>query len=155
MLEGGAGSGYQSAVLARIAAKVFGIEIVEPLALEARQRMARLGYKSDSYGRIFSDKSHVGKTVDQDIQEYLRRSPISHVAKLKTPLLIHSTTNDEDVNVLEVRRLIAALKAEGKTFESKIYEDAPGGHHFNRIDTKLARESRAEIYKFLARYLKP
>ncbi|MBL8218027.1 MAG: S9 family peptidase [Bryobacterales bacterium] len=117
--------------------------------------VARLGYKSDTYGRIFSDKSHIGKTVDQDIQEYLRRSPITHVAKLKTPLLIHSTTNDEDVNVLEVRRLIAALKAEGKTFESKIYENAPGGHHFNRIDTKLARESRAEIYQFLARYLKP
>lgn len=46
VLEVGAGSGYQSAVLSRIAAKVFGIEIVEPLALEAKQRMARLGYKN-------------------------------------------------------------------------------------------------------------
>ncbi len=46
VLEVGAGSGYQSAVLARIAAKVFGIEIVEPLALEAKQRMARLGFKN-------------------------------------------------------------------------------------------------------------
>jgi len=46
VLEVGAGSGYQSAVLSRIAAKVFGIEIVEPLATEAKQRMARLGYKN-------------------------------------------------------------------------------------------------------------
>jgi dipeptidyl aminopeptidase/acylaminoacyl peptidase len=117
--------------------------------------VARLGYKSEAYRRIFSDKGHIGKTVEEDVQEYLKRSPISHVAKLQTPLLVHTNTNDEDVNVLEVRRLIAALKAEGKPFESKIYENAPGGHSFNRIDTKLARESRAEIYKFLARYLRP
>lgn len=117
--------------------------------------VARLGYKQESYRRLFSAPSHIGKTVDADIEEYLRRSPISHVDKLKTPLLIHSTTNDEDVNVLEVRRLIAALQAAGKKFEYKIYDKAPGGHHFNRIDTKLARESRQEIYQFMARYLKP
>jgi dienelactone hydrolase len=75
--------------------------------------------------------------------------------KLQTPLLIHTNTNDEDVNVLEVEELIRALKAEGKKFEYKIYQDAPGGHMFNRLDTKLARESRAEVYKFLAQYLKP
>jgi hypothetical protein len=36
-----------------------------------------------------------------------------------------------------------------------VYKDAPGGHEFNRIDTKLARESRAEVYRFLAKYLAP
>ena len=46
VLEVGAGSGYQSAVLSRIAAKVFGIEIVEPLARDARQRLVRLGYSN-------------------------------------------------------------------------------------------------------------
>ena len=44
VLEVGAGSGYQSAVLSRIAARVFGIEIVEPLAREARTRLVKLGY---------------------------------------------------------------------------------------------------------------
>jgi len=44
VLEVGTGSGYQSAVLARIAAKVYSVEIVEPLAAEARERLARLGY---------------------------------------------------------------------------------------------------------------
>ena len=73
----------------------------------------------------------------------------------RTPLLIHSSTNDEDVNVLEVEHLVAALKAAGKTFEHKIYKDAPGGHEFNRLDTKLAKESRAEVYRFLAKYLTP
>jgi len=117
--------------------------------------VARLGYKGEGYARIFSERSHIGKTVAEDTQEYLRRSPFTHAAKLATPLLIHTATNDEDVQVLEVRRLIDALKAAGKQFEHKIYENAPGGHSFNRLDTKLARESRAEIYQFLARYLKP
>ncbi|MBV8820282.1 MAG: hypothetical protein JO022_18115, partial [Acidobacteriaceae bacterium] len=47
------------------------------------------------------------------------------------------------------------LKAEGKKFEYKIYENAPGGHYFNRTDTKLAKDSRREIYRFLAGYLHP
>ncbi len=117
--------------------------------------VARMGYKNEGYRQQFSAPYHIGKTAQQDVQEYLRRSPFTHAAKLATPLLIHSTTNDEDVNVLEVRRLIDALKAAGKSFEHKIYDNAPGGHAFNRLDTKLARESRAEIHAFLRRYLKP
>jgi protein-L-isoaspartate(D-aspartate) O-methyltransferase len=46
VLEVGTGSGYQAAVLAEIAAKVYTIEIVEPLAREARERLARLGYRN-------------------------------------------------------------------------------------------------------------
>ena len=30
-----------------------------------------------------------------------------------------------------------------------------GGHAFNRLDTRFARESRQEAYRFLARHLKP
>ena len=115
--------------------------------------VARMGYKTDSYRAIF--REHIGKSAAENVQEYLRRSPVTHAAKLSTPLLIHTNTSDEDVNVLEVQRLIAALKAEGKKFEYKIYETAPGGHQFNRLDTKLAKESRAEIYRFLRAYLKP
>jgi dipeptidyl aminopeptidase/acylaminoacyl peptidase len=88
------------------------------------------------------------------VDEYRRRSPVTHVAKLKVPLLVHTSTNDRDVNVVEVQSLIAALKAAGKDFEHKVYEDAPGGHSFNRMDYLLARESRQEVYRFLARHLK-
>ena len=113
----------------------------------------RLGYQTDQYRTLYSAPYHIGKTVREDIKEYERRSPITHVSQLKTPLLIHTNTNDEDVNVLEVERLITALKAEGKQFDYKIYDNAPGGHMFNRLDTELARQSRAEIYKFLGKYL--
>jgi dipeptidyl aminopeptidase/acylaminoacyl peptidase len=117
--------------------------------------VARMGYKPPGYQAEFAASYHLGKTAADDVKEYLRRSPVSHARELATPLLIHSNTNDEDVNVLEVERLIAALKAEGKKFEYKIYQDAPGGHAFNRLDTRLARDSRKEIYRFLAGYLKP
>ena len=117
--------------------------------------VARMGYKSESYRQIFSARGHFGKSAADDVEEYLRRSPVTYAAQLATPLLIHTNTNDEDVNVLEVKHLIAALKAEGKKFEYKIYDDAPGGHAFNRLDTKIAKESRAEVWKFLGQYLRP
>jgi protein-L-isoaspartate(D-aspartate) O-methyltransferase len=44
VLEVGTGSGYQAAVLAAAGARVHTIEIVAPLAEEARARLARLGY---------------------------------------------------------------------------------------------------------------
>jgi dipeptidyl aminopeptidase/acylaminoacyl peptidase len=117
--------------------------------------VARMGYKDDSYRQLFAAPYHIGKTADENVKEYRRRSPAWNAEKLQTPLLIHTNTNDEDVNVLEVEHLIQALKAAGKQFEYKIYKDVPGGHEFNRIDTKLARESRVEAYRFLAKYLNP
>lgn len=44
VLEIGTGSGYQAAILGEIVAEVYTIEIVEPLAVEARERLSRLGY---------------------------------------------------------------------------------------------------------------
>ena len=117
--------------------------------------VARMGYEPEGYRALYSAPYHIGKTVREDVGEYRRRSPVNHVEDLDTPLLIHTNTNDEDVNVLEVEHLIEALKAAGKKFEYKIYQNAPGGHHFNRTDTKLARDSRHEVYVFLAGYLHP
>lgn len=48
VLEIGTGSGYQAAVLARLTAHVYTIEIVEPLADEAAQRLRQLGYDNVS-----------------------------------------------------------------------------------------------------------
>jgi len=113
----------------------------------------RMGYKSQSYRDTFA--GFLGKQAVDDPMEYRHRSPYFHAAELATPLLVHSNTADEDVNVMEVEHLIDALKAAGKSFDYKIYENAPGGHHFNRIDTALARDSRKEIYAFLAKFLNP
>ena len=114
--------------------------------------VARMGYTGQEYRDLFED--FIGKQPEDNVMEFRRRSPVYHVEKLQTPLLIHTNTNDDDVNVLEVEHLIAALKAAGKKFEYKIYQAAPGAHQFNRIDTKLAKESRREMWDFLGKYLK-
>ena len=44
VLEVGTGSGYQAAVMAHLAQAVYTIEIVEPLGLQAMQRLRELGY---------------------------------------------------------------------------------------------------------------
>jgi protein-L-isoaspartate(D-aspartate) O-methyltransferase len=46
VLEIGTGSGYQAAVLAELAGVVYTIEIVEPLAREAAERLKQLGYRN-------------------------------------------------------------------------------------------------------------
>jgi protein-L-isoaspartate(D-aspartate) O-methyltransferase len=46
VLEIGTGSGYQAAVLSVLAGQVYTIEIVEPLAREARARLEELGYRN-------------------------------------------------------------------------------------------------------------
>ena len=46
VLEVGTGSGYQAAVLAELVAKVYTIEIVEPLGRRARQLLEQLGYRN-------------------------------------------------------------------------------------------------------------
>ena len=96
-----------------------------------------------------------GAAAAQDDEEYVRRSPVTHVSRLTRPLLVHGNTSDTTVRIVEVKALVAALEKAQRKFEHKIYEAAPGGHHFNRIDTKLAVESRQEVYTFLARHLKP
>jgi dipeptidyl aminopeptidase/acylaminoacyl peptidase len=117
--------------------------------------ITRIKYRETNYEKLFSARYHIGKTVNEDTEEYRRRSPIAHVEKLRAPLLLHGNTSDEDVRVVEVEKMIEALQAAGKNFEYKIYTNAPGGHHFNRLDTKFARESRKEIYRFLGRHLRP
>ncbi len=46
ILEIGTGSGYQAAVLSRVASEVYTIEIVRPLGEQAEKTLARLGYSN-------------------------------------------------------------------------------------------------------------
>ena len=115
----------------------------------------RMGYATDGYRELFSAPYHIGKTAREDVNEYRRRSPVNHVSKLRTPLLIHTNTNDNDVFVLEVEHLIEALKAAGKKFDYEVFQEMPGGHSFDRLDTRAAKEIRLKIYSFMAGPLQP
>ncbi len=116
--------------------------------------ISRLGYLGVDYAALYSADYHIGQTVEENIEEYRRRSPAWNADKLKTPALILTNRGDEDVNVLEVEHLIKSLQAAGKDFEHEIY-DIAGGHSFDRLDTREAQEIRLRIYRFLARHLKP
>ena len=116
--------------------------------------VARMGYKGEQYHNLFAADYHIGKYAWEDPAEYRRRSPAWHADKLETPLLIYTNTADEDVNVLEVEHLIKSLKAAEKDFEYRIFENAPGGHAFDRIDTPMAVNARKDIWAFLAKHLK-
>ena len=56
VLEIGTGSGYQAAILSLLVRQVYSIEVIEALAAEAKERLARLGYhnvevrQGDGYG---------------------------------------------------------------------------------------------------------
>ena len=118
--------------------------------------IARMGYATQGYRDLYSADYHIGQTANENVDEYRRRSPAWNAHKMKeTPLLIHTNTNDDDVFVLEVEHLIKALKAENKKFEYEIYQALPGGHSFDRMDTKIANEIRVKIYEFLAEQIDP
>jgi len=120
--------------------------------------IARMGYKTQGYRDLYSADYHIGKTAYQDVEEYRRRSPAwqAHKYNNKPPLLIHTNTNDADVNVLEVEHLIKTLKAEGKkNWEYEIFKDIPGGHSFDRMDHMTAKNIRMKIYNHLNAVLKP
>ncbi|MBE0572413.1 MAG: S9 family peptidase [Ignavibacteriaceae bacterium] len=117
--------------------------------------ITRLNYMDEDYRELYSADYHIGETVEENPEEYKRRSPAWNVEKLQTPLLIHTNTNDEDVRFIEVEVLLNALKEADKEFEYEIFNELPGGHSFDRQDTKLALSIRLKIYKFLEKYLNP
>ena len=117
--------------------------------------ITRLNYMDDEYDALYSADYHIGETPEENPEEYKRRSPAWNVEKLQTPLLIHTNTNDEDVRFVEVEVLLNALKEADKKFEYEIFNELPGGHSFDRQDTKLALSIRLKIYKFLSKYLSP
>jgi len=115
----------------------------------------RLASHDKSYTAYFTAPHHIGESIQENPEEYARRSPTHYAGNLNKPLLIHTNTNDNDVYVEEVKLMIDTLKKYDKEFEYKIFQDASGGHGFDRIDSKEATDIRFTIHKFLERYLSP
>ncbi|HVD61591.1 MAG TPA: prolyl oligopeptidase family serine peptidase [Gemmatimonadaceae bacterium] len=120
---------------------------------------ARMRTHDDSYQSLFSNQAAYGGTYAQKPQVYIARSPVAHVRELKTPLLVHAASNDDDVFIIENRNLRDSMVAAGKDraglYRYREFADPPGGHGFNRIQTKEAKESLDETLAFLRKYLHP
>jgi dipeptidyl aminopeptidase/acylaminoacyl peptidase len=117
--------------------------------------VAYMSYKPDYRRQDVARTPRLGGTPAENLPAYIEASPITHVDKIETPLLIHATTFDRTVPVqLHTERLIDALKAHGKVFESRIYDRAPGGHGFSQGESEEARDSIDRIFVFLSKHLK-
>ncbi len=98
----------------------------------------RLSYKGPGYQRQFSTQKDVLGLPFEKRDLYIQRSPLSHVDKLKVPLLVHVATNDTDVDFVEDQQIVDALRSRKSDLaETKVYVDpTPGptsaGHTFSR-----------------------
>ncbi len=103
----------------------------------------RLSYKGPGYQWDFATQKRIGGLPFEKNEEYIKRSPLYSVDKLKVPLLVHVATNDTDVNFVEDQQIVDALRSRKSDLaETKIYIDPPpgsagGGHTFSRrVDPK-------------------
>ncbi len=119
----------------------------------------RIRTHSPAYERLFAAQPGFGGTLKDRPQPYIQRSPITHVRELKTPLLVHAATNDEDVFIIENHNLRDSMIVAGKDRAGLYYYrewiDPPGGHEFNRLDTPEGQESWNATLAFLRSYLSP
>jgi dipeptidyl aminopeptidase/acylaminoacyl peptidase len=98
----------------------------------------RLSRKGPAYQRSFATEEGIQGLPFEKPEEYIKRSPLFHVDKLRVPILVHVATNDEDVNFDEDVQLVYALRSQKPDLaETKIYKDpAPWGesvgHAFSR-----------------------
>lgn len=98
----------------------------------------RLGYKGPGYQRSFSTQSEIRGLPFEKREEYVKRSPLYHVDKLKVPILVHVATNDTDVDYVEDQQMVDALRsrkpdlAETKTYIDPAPWGSSMGHAFSR-----------------------
>jgi dipeptidyl aminopeptidase/acylaminoacyl peptidase len=130
----------------------------------------RLSFSGPGYQRNFATQKRIGGLPFEKRDEYIKRSPLYHVDKLKTPLLVHVATNDTDVWYYEDQQIVDALRSRKPDLsETKVYVDPPvgrasGGHTFNRRvnpETLLREDSPEQIdswnrvWAFFSDHLRP
>jgi dipeptidyl aminopeptidase/acylaminoacyl peptidase len=130
----------------------------------------RLSWKGPGYQRGFSTQQRIQGLPFEKRDIYYDRSPYYQVDKLKTPLLVHVATNDEDVDFEEASMLVYKLRAtKPELTETKIYVDPTPwggsvGHAFSRRvdprtlerdDSPAQRDSWNRTWAFLEEHLRP
>ena len=130
----------------------------------------RLSYKGPGYQWEFATQERLRGLPYERKEEYIRRSPLYHVDKLKTPLLVHVATNDTDVDFVENQQIVDALRSrKADLAETRVYVDPPtwgssGGHAFNRrvdpntlerVDSPEQIDSWNRVWTFFEWHLRP
>lgn len=130
----------------------------------------RLSFKGPGYQRGFSTQQRIQGLPFERREIYKERSPYYAVDHLSTPLLVHVSTNDLDVNFEEDGMLVYKLRAMyPELTETRIYVDpAPWGrsmgHSFSRrvdretlqrVDSPAQRDSWNRTWTFFEWWLRP
>jgi dipeptidyl aminopeptidase/acylaminoacyl peptidase len=98
----------------------------------------RLSDHSPSYQRDYAAEEGIQGLPFENIEEYIRRSPVFQVSNLQVPMLVHVATNDCDVFFREDQQFVYTLRAlKPDLAETKIYVNPPQGgggcgHTFSR-----------------------
>jgi dipeptidyl aminopeptidase/acylaminoacyl peptidase len=130
----------------------------------------RLSYKGPNYQHSFSTQARIQGLPFEKRDVYIERSPLYHVDKLNTPLLVHVATNDTDVDFVEDQQIIDALRSRKPDLaETKVYVNptpgpTSGGHTFSRRtnmktlqrdDSPEQRDSWNRTWTFFEWHLRP
>lgn len=117
--------------------------------------VAYMSYKPEYRRQDVAREPRFSGLPFENLEAYVEVSPINHVEKIRTPLLVLATTGDRIVPLeLHTGRLLDALQARGKEFESHIYENAPGGHIYVHGDTDVTDDHWNRVFRFLAQHLR-
>ena len=130
----------------------------------------RLSYKGPGYQRSYAAESTIVGLPFEKPEEYIKRSPLYQVEHLSIPLLVHVSTNDQDVNYVEDQQLVWKLRAlKPDLSETMVYVDpAPWGrsvgHAFSRrvdpvthqrVDSPAQIDSWNRTWTFFDWWLRP
>jgi dipeptidyl aminopeptidase/acylaminoacyl peptidase len=120
---------------------------------------ARMRTHPQWYEDLFAAQPAYGGPLATHPRTYIARSPSTHARSLRTPVLVHTADNDEDVFIVENHILRDSMVAAGKDraglYTYREWHNPPGGHSFGMLDTPQGRESWRETVAFLARHLRP
>jgi dienelactone hydrolase len=121
----------------------------------------RTVYENIDYGGLEVEDNHMARQYVLDNFDFVDGDRVGMIGWSHGGLisLMNVFEHPDDYKVayagVPVSDLIARLGYLGKEFEYEIYEDFPGGHSFDRLDSRGAREVRVKVYRFLARHLDP
>jgi dipeptidyl aminopeptidase/acylaminoacyl peptidase len=101
-------------------------------------------------GRAIFYKRMGDPTTAEGKAQLMRQSPLTHAAKIKTPLLITQGANDPRVNKRESDQIVIALRERNYPVEYLVAPDE--GHGYARPVNNMAVLAAAE--RFLAKHLK-
>ncbi len=99
-------------------------------------------------------RTQMGVTHLEDPTEYLARSPISYVSRIRTPVLVIHSEDDLRCPIEQGEQLFVALRLLGRPVEFVRFPAE--NHELSRSGSPIHRVQRAEIIlEFFAEHLKP